>query len=86
MREGDPEWERGVPVRVEAVPVRSRRRTLIAVLARDTNLVGDPLAQRARGWRTCAAPATWCRWSREGTFPFAAGFADPPRRRASVTG
>ncbi len=37
-REGDPEWETGVPVRMEAIPVRSGERT-IAVISRDTNLL-----------------------------------------------
>ena len=36
-REGDPEWETGVPVRVEAIPVRCGDR-VIAVISRDTNL------------------------------------------------
>jgi two-component system, sensor histidine kinase PdtaS len=36
-REGEPEWDDGVPVRTEAIPVRHGDR-VIAVLARDTNL------------------------------------------------
>jgi hypothetical protein len=36
-REGEPEWDGGVPVRTEAIPVRHGDR-IIAVLARDTNL------------------------------------------------
>ncbi|WP_018502283.1 sensor histidine kinase [Parafrankia discariae] len=36
-REGEPEWDGGVPVRTEAIPVRHGDR-VIAVLARDTNL------------------------------------------------
>jgi hypothetical protein len=36
-REGEPEWDGGVPVRTEAIPVRHGER-VIAVLARDTNL------------------------------------------------
>ncbi len=39
VREGDPEWGDGVPVRVEAIPVRRDAR-LIAVLVRATNLLG----------------------------------------------
>nr|MDT0664031.1 histidine kinase N-terminal domain-containing protein [Micromonospora sp. DSM 115978] len=35
-REGEPEWDGGVPVRTEAIPVRHGDR-VIAVLARDTN-------------------------------------------------
>ena len=38
-REGDPEWRDEVPVRVEAIPVRHRDR-VIAVIARNTNLLG----------------------------------------------
>src|SRR5436305_13362079 len=37
VREGDPVWVQGVPVREEAIPVRHHDR-LIAVVARDTNL------------------------------------------------
>ncbi len=39
VREGDPEWRDDVPVRVEAIPVRRKDRTL-AVVARNTNLLG----------------------------------------------
>ncbi|PWN04141.1 ATPase [Nocardioides silvaticus] len=38
-REGDPEWRDEVPVRVEAIPVRREGR-VIAVIARNTNLLG----------------------------------------------
>ena len=38
-REGDPEWRDEVPVRVEAIPVRRDER-VIAVIARNTNLLG----------------------------------------------
>ena len=38
-REGDPEWRDDVPVRVEAIPVRRGTR-VIAVIARNTNLLG----------------------------------------------
>jgi two-component sensor histidine kinase len=38
-REGDPEWRDDIPVRVEAIPVRYRGR-IIAVVARNTNLLG----------------------------------------------
>src|SRR5690349_8562274 len=37
VREGDPEWSSGVPVREEAIPVRYDGE-VVAVLARDTNL------------------------------------------------
>src|SRR5690606_13260742 len=39
VREGDPEWRDDVPVRVETIPVRRRDR-VIAVIARNTNLLG----------------------------------------------
>ncbi|HWJ83218.1 MAG TPA: histidine kinase N-terminal domain-containing protein [Nocardioides sp.] len=39
VREGDPEWRDDVPVRVEAIPVRREGR-VIAVIARNTNLLG----------------------------------------------
>ena len=38
-REGDPEWRDDVPVRVETIPVRREDR-VIAVIARNTNLLG----------------------------------------------
>ncbi|WP_122818214.1 PAS domain-containing sensor histidine kinase [Nocardioides pantholopis] len=39
VREGDPEWRDDVPVRVETIPVR-RAGAVIAVVARNTNLLG----------------------------------------------
>ena len=39
IREGDPEWRDDVPVRVETIPVRRANR-VIAVVARNTNLLG----------------------------------------------
>ncbi len=39
VREGDPEWRDDVPVRVETIPVRRGER-VIAVIARNTNLLG----------------------------------------------
>ena len=39
VREGDPEWRDEVPVRVEAIPVR-RGKQIIAVIGRNTNLLG----------------------------------------------
>ena len=39
VREGDPEWRDDVPVRVETIPVRRRER-VIAVISRNTNLLG----------------------------------------------
>src|SRR3954469_15657414 len=39
VREGDPEWRDDVPVRVETIPV-SRAGRVIAIIARNTNLLG----------------------------------------------
>ena len=39
-REGDPEWRDEVPVRVEAIPVRRGGGPVIAVISRNTNLLG----------------------------------------------
>ena len=39
VREGDPEWRDDVPVRAETIPVRRGRR-VIAVVGRNTNLLG----------------------------------------------
>jgi two-component system, sensor histidine kinase PdtaS len=39
VREGDPEWRDDVPVRTETIPVRREGR-VIAVIARNTNLLG----------------------------------------------
>ncbi|WP_235735880.1 sensor histidine kinase [Nocardioides alcanivorans] len=39
VREGDPEWRSDIPVRVETIPVRRGER-VIAVVARNTNLLG----------------------------------------------
>jgi two-component sensor histidine kinase len=39
VRDGDPEWRDDVPVRVETIPV-PRRGRVIAVIARNTNLLG----------------------------------------------
>ncbi|WGL51303.1 histidine kinase N-terminal domain-containing protein [Nocardioides sp. BP30] len=39
VREGDPEWRDDVPVRVETIPVRRQQR-VIAVVSRNTNLLG----------------------------------------------
>ncbi len=75
VREGDPEWERGVPVRVEAVPVRNRGQ-VIAVLARDTNLstTRSPSALELAYLRTAG---DLVQMVSEGTFPYdAAGLAD----------
>jgi len=45
VREGDPEWRDDVPVRVETIPVRRAGR-VIAVIARNTNLLGGRTPSR----------------------------------------
>ncbi len=74
VREGDPEWGLGVPVRVEAIPVRSEGR-IVALLARDTNLSAtrSPSALELAYLRTAG---DLVQMVAEGTFPFDAGFAD----------
>jgi two-component sensor histidine kinase len=74
VREGDPEWERGVPVRVEAVPVRSEGR-IIALIARDTNLSAtrSPSALELAYLRTAS---DLVQMVAEGVFPFESGIAD----------
>ncbi|HMA46970.1 MAG TPA: histidine kinase N-terminal domain-containing protein, partial [Frankiaceae bacterium] len=68
VREGEPEWDRGVPVRVEAIPVRHHDR-VIAVLARDTNLATarSPSPLELAYLRSAADLAQMVA---EGTFPF----------------
>jgi hypothetical protein len=74
VREGDPEWESGVPVRVEAIPVRSDGH-VIAVLARDTNLSATR-SPSALELAYLGAAGELVQMVSEGTFPFEAGFAD----------
>jgi two-component system, sensor histidine kinase PdtaS len=70
VREGEPDYEDGVPVRVEAIPVPLDDR-LIAVLARDTNLVVTrwPSPLEATYLRTANDLALMVA---EGRFPFPA--------------
>jgi two-component system, sensor histidine kinase PdtaS len=73
-REGDPEWRDDVPVRVETIPVRRGRR-VIAVVARNTNLVGVRTPSRLElTYLGCAADlATMIA---EGRFPLPGGQPD----------
>ena len=79
-REGDPEWRDDVPVRVEAIPVRRRER-VIAVVARNTNLMGIRTPSRLElSYLQTAADLT--RMISEGSFPAAgqrSDHADSPR-------
>ncbi|HEX8001164.1 MAG TPA: histidine kinase N-terminal domain-containing protein [Mycobacteriales bacterium] len=66
-REGDPEWETGVPVRQEAIPVRHDGR-VIAVVSRDSNLASArvPSQLEMTYLKTAGDLATMVA---EGTFP-----------------
>ncbi len=79
-REGDPEWRDDVPVRVEAIPVRRRER-VIAVVARNTNLMGIRTPSRLElSYLQTAADLT--RMISEGSFPSPgqrSDHADSPR-------
>jgi hypothetical protein len=68
-REGDPEWETGVPVREEAIPVRHDGR-VVAVVSRDSNLasVRVPSQLELTYLQTAGDLA---RMIAEGTFPVA---------------
>jgi two-component sensor histidine kinase len=67
LREGDPEWRDDVPVRVESIPVRRRDR-VIAVVARNTNLMGIRTPSRLElSYLETAADLT--RMIADGTFP-----------------
>jgi two-component system, sensor histidine kinase PdtaS len=67
-REGDPEWRDGVPVRVEAIPVR-REGEVIAVIGRHTNLLTARTPSRLElTYLECASDLA--RMIAEGSFPF----------------
>ncbi|KQC36894.1 ATPase [Frankia sp. ACN1ag] len=75
-REGEPEWDGGVPVRTEAIPVRHGDE-VIAVLARDTNLVNprtpsDLESSYLQGANNLALMIA------EGAFPFRGSSAELP--------
>ncbi len=68
VREGEPEWRQKVPVRQEAVPVRSDART-IAVLSRDTNLAAARMPSHLElSYLTAAGELL--QMVSEGSFPF----------------
>jgi two-component system, sensor histidine kinase PdtaS len=67
VREGDPEWRNDVPVRVEAIPVR-RRDAILAVIGRNTNLIGVRTPSRLElTYLQCATDLA--RMIAEGRFP-----------------
>lgn len=68
VREGDPEWGSGIPVREEAFPVRHDGR-VIAVIARHTNLAAARTPSRLE-LTYLAAAADLATMISEGRFPF----------------
>ena len=75
VREGDPEWQQQTPVRMEAIPVRSRG-AVVALLARDTNLATtrSPSALELTYLRTAGDLAVMVA---EGSFPLPGGPVEP---------
>ena len=74
VREGDPEWGEGIPVREETIPVRHEGR-LIAVVARHTNLATARTPSRLE-LTYLASAADLATMVAEGRFPFPGGSAD----------
>ena len=82
-REGDPEWRDEVPVRVEAIPVRRDER-VIAVIARNTNLLGVRTPSRLEiNYLQTAGDLT--KMIAAGLFPAPASAATTPTHRGSAT-
>ena len=85
IREGDPEWRDDVPVRVETIPVRREGR-VIAVIARNTNLLGVRTPSRLElSYLQTAADLTQMIAARA-TSPTPARAATTRTRRGSATG
>lgn len=74
VREGDPEWGEGIPVREETIPVRHGGR-VIAVIGRHTNLATARTPSRLE-LTYLAAAADLATMVSEGRFPFPGGSAD----------
>jgi two-component system, sensor histidine kinase PdtaS len=74
VREGDPDWGEGIPVREETIPVRHEGR-LIAVVARHTNLATARTPSRLE-LTYLASAADLATMVSEGRFPFPGGSAD----------
>ena len=75
VREGDPVWRRGVPVRIEAIPVRFRG-AVVAVVSQEANLATARTPSRLEmTYLLCAGDLA--RMISEGTFPFLASEPDP---------
>jgi two-component sensor histidine kinase len=74
VREGDPDWGEGIPVREETIPVR-RDGTVIAVVARHTNLVAARTPSRLE-LTYLGSAAELAKMVAEGRFPFPGGSVD----------
>ncbi|MGH8888242.1 MAG: histidine kinase N-terminal domain-containing protein [Acidothermaceae bacterium] len=74
VREGDPEWGEGIPVREETIPVSHDGR-VIAVIGRHTNLATARTPSRLE-LTYLASAADLARMVSEGRFPFPGGSAD----------
>ena len=74
VREGDPEWGEGIPVREETIPVRFEGR-VIAVVARHTNLATARTPSRLE-LTYLASAADLATMVAEGRFPFPGGAVD----------
>jgi two-component system, sensor histidine kinase PdtaS len=75
VREGDPDWRAGVPVRVEAIPVRRDER-VIAVVGRETNLAFARTPSRLELTYLQSA-GDLAQMIAEGSFPFLGAAAAP---------
>ncbi len=74
VREGDPEWGEGIPVREETIPVRFEGR-VIAIVARHTNLAAARTPSRLE-LTYLASAADLATMVAEGRFPFPGGTVD----------
>ena len=75
VREGDPVWRGGVPVRIEAVPVRFQGR-VVAAVSQEANLATARTPSRLElTYLQCAGDLA--QMITEGTFPYPASDPDP---------
>ena len=75
VREGDPVWRAGTPVRIEAIPVRFQG-DVVAVVSQETNLATTRTPSRLELTYLQAA-GDLARMITEGTFPYPASEPDP---------
>jgi two-component sensor histidine kinase len=75
VRDGEPDWHDGIPVRKETIPVR-RDGQVVAVMSRDTNLAAARVpSQLELAYLTAAGELL--QMVSEGTFPFPSTDPDP---------